>query len=151
MDTLHHAQVLSKTAHAKVCPAGLSVESSKEEALQAELSLVQAEEAALPLKIAKLQEALALESAKLQRREAGAKHLRRLSCFPVCLPKLLSHVTAIQEEEKVRQRKMAQLRHSLEVFRNRLGLYFKQAPGRLLKFRSCGRQHAVGTLCFEPL
>ena len=50
---------------------GLSVESSKEDALQAELSLVQAEEAALPLKITKLQEALSLENAKLQRREAG--------------------------------------------------------------------------------
>lgn len=47
------------------------MESSKEEALQAELSLVQAEEAALPLKITKLQEALSLETAKLQRREAG--------------------------------------------------------------------------------
>lgn len=52
---------------------GLSLESSKEEALQAELSLVQAEEAALPLKIKKLQEALSLETAKLQRREAGTE------------------------------------------------------------------------------
>lgn len=66
--------MLSKTTHASFGAAGLSVESSKEEALQAELSLVQAEEAALPLKIAKLQEALTLESAKLQRREAGAQH-----------------------------------------------------------------------------
>lgn len=59
--------------------AGLSVESSKEEALQAELSLVQAEEAALPLKIAKLQEALTLESAKLQRRETGTDCMCYLS------------------------------------------------------------------------
>ena len=51
--------------------AGLSVESSQEQALQAELSLVQAEEAALPLKIIKLQEALHLEEAELQRRESG--------------------------------------------------------------------------------
>lgn len=51
--------------------AGLSVENSREQALQAELSLVQAEEAALPLKISKLQEALHLEEAELQRREAG--------------------------------------------------------------------------------
>lgn len=51
---------------------GLSVENSREQALQAELSLVQAEEAALPVKISKLQEALHLEEAELQRREAGA-------------------------------------------------------------------------------
>lgn len=53
-------------------PVGLSVEHSQEEALQAELSLMQAEEAALPLKISKLQEALCLESLELQRRESGA-------------------------------------------------------------------------------
>lgn len=52
--------------------AGLSVERSREQALQAELGLVQAEEAALPLKISKLQEALHLEEAELKRREAGA-------------------------------------------------------------------------------
>lgn len=51
--------------------AGLSVEHSREQALQTELSLVQAEEAALPLKISKLQEALNLEQAELQRRETG--------------------------------------------------------------------------------
>ena len=47
------------------------MEHSQEAALQAELSLVQAEEAALPLKISKLQEALQLEHADLQRREQG--------------------------------------------------------------------------------
>ena len=57
-------------ANAGFC-AGLSVESSREQALQAELGLVQAEEAALPLKISRLQEALHLEEAELQRREAG--------------------------------------------------------------------------------
>lgn len=51
------------------------MEQSQEDALQAELSLVQAEEAALPLKISKLQEALHLENAELQRREAGASQL----------------------------------------------------------------------------
>ena len=54
--------------------AGLSVENSREDALQAELSLVQAEEAALPLKISKLQEALHLEEIELQHREAGTQH-----------------------------------------------------------------------------
>ncbi len=60
------------TEASSLAPVGLSVEHSQEEALQAELSLVQAEEAALPLKISKLQEALRLESLELQRRESGA-------------------------------------------------------------------------------
>ncbi len=55
------------------------MEHTQEEALQAELSLVQAEEAALPLKISKLQEALHLEHAELQRREAGP-HVS--TCYP---------------------------------------------------------------------
>ena len=65
-------------------PVGLSVEHSQEEALQAELSLVQAEEAALPLKISKLQEALRLESLELQRRESGAYLLTHHIYLTLC-------------------------------------------------------------------
>jgi len=65
-------------------PVGLSVEHSQEEALQAELSLVQAEEAALPLKISKLQEALRLENLDLQRRESGAYLLTQDNYLTLC-------------------------------------------------------------------
>ncbi|KAL3130620.1 hypothetical protein ABBQ38_008014 [Trebouxia sp. C0009 RCD-2024] len=89
----------------------LSVENSREQALQAELGLVQAEEAALPLKISKLQEALHLEEAELGRREA-----------------------AIGQEELARQKTMAHLRNDLDIFRSRLGLCFQGVPGRDLSF-----------------
>ena len=56
------------------------MEHSQEAALQAELSLVQAEEAALPLKISKLQEALQLEHADLQRREECKSNLYCAAC-----------------------------------------------------------------------
>ncbi|KAL3147665.1 hypothetical protein ABBQ32_002418 [Trebouxia sp. C0010 RCD-2024] len=89
----------------------LSVEKSREQALQAELGLVQAEEVALPLKISKLQEALHLEEAELRRREA-----------------------AIGQEELARQKTMAHLRKDLETFRSRLGLCFQGVPGKDLSF-----------------
>ena len=122
--------------------AGLSVEHTQEEALQAELSVVQAEEAALPLKISKLQEALQLENAELQRREAGEQVAAGLQgseahcteAEPLYIrPQydiLTVTVAVIKHEESTRQETMNRLRHDLDLFRKRLGLRFRGVPGK---------------------
>lgn len=108
--------------------AGLSVENSREQALQAELGLVQAEEAALPLKISKLQEALHLEEAELGRREAGMSCISS-SELHAMLAAIYPGAAAIGQEELARQKTMAHLRNDLDIFRSRLGLCFQGVPG----------------------